>query len=84
MIDFLPAHQLVPSIYPQTGGINEFFPKNYELAFKQFDYSDLKNKLKAIENKENIKKIGEKNKEFIFTYLSESKVLDRFNMILDE
>tara|TARA_B100000965_G_scaffold166375_1_gene138664 strand:+ start:1828 stop:3012 length:1185 start_codon:yes stop_codon:yes gene_type:complete len=74
----------VPSIYPQTGGINEFFPKNYELAFKQFDYSDLKNKLKAIENKENIKKIGEKNKEFIFTYLSESKVLDRFNMILDE
>jgi len=74
----------VPSIYPQTGGINEFFPNNYELAFKQFDYSDLKSKLKALENKENIKKIGEKNKGFIFTYLSESKVLDRFNMILDE
>ena len=30
----------VPSIFPLTGGINEFFPSNYILGFEQFDYSD--------------------------------------------
>ena len=28
----------VPSIYPDFGGISEYFPNNYPLSFKQFDY----------------------------------------------
>ena len=31
----------VPSIFPDTGGIFEFFPKNYPLSFKKFDHLDL-------------------------------------------
>ncbi len=74
----------IPSIYPRTGGIHEFFPEKYKLAFDQFDYEDLMNKLKIVEDKQRLKKIGTENREFIFTYLNENKMFDRFNMILDE
>ena len=36
----------VPSIFPMTGGILEFFPKNYQLGFEHFNYFDLRIKLK--------------------------------------
>ena len=35
----------VPSLFPDTGGISEFFPDNYEFKYKQYDYEDLKTKL---------------------------------------
>ena len=31
----------VPSVFPLTGGIEEYFPKNYKLSFEQFNYEDL-------------------------------------------
>ena len=34
----------VPSIFPKFGGMGEFFPKNYELVFNQYDYEDLTKK----------------------------------------
>ena len=34
-----------PSIYPDFGGMSEFFPDNYKLSFKQFDYEDLIKKI---------------------------------------
>ena len=30
----------VPSIYPNTGGISDYFPGNYPLSFIQFNYSN--------------------------------------------
>ena len=30
----------IPSIYPSFGGL-EYFPDDYKLSFKQFDYPDL-------------------------------------------
>jgi glycosyltransferase involved in cell wall biosynthesis len=33
------------SIYPSFGGMDEFFPVDYEFSFEQFNYDDLKNKL---------------------------------------
>ena len=74
----------VPSVFPKTGGINEFFPDNYMLSFKQFDYEDLKNKLQLLDSNDIRKEIGRENKEFIFKYLHKDKLIDRFNMILDE
>ncbi len=74
----------IPSIYPKVGGIGEFFPENYRLSYNQFDYEDLKNKLKLIENKEIAKEIGTENKEFIINYLDKDKLIDRFNMIINE
>ena len=54
------------------------------LSFKQFDYEDLKNKLQLLDSNDIRKEIGRENKEFIFKYLHKDKLIDRFNMILDE
>ena len=37
-----------PSIFPRSGGIEEFFPSNYPLTYKQFDYSQLSKKIKEL------------------------------------
>ena len=34
----------VPSIFPKTGGISEFFPTNYKFAFEQYNYEQLENR----------------------------------------
>ncbi len=61
----------IPSIFPDTGGIKEFFPKEYELKFEQFNYDDLKNKLLSVNDEELLTAIGVKNKEFIVSYLND-------------
>ena len=40
----------IPSIYPSFGGIDEYFPKNYQLSFEQFNYFDLIKKLQKIDD----------------------------------
>ena len=67
-----------PSIFPNTGGISEFFPKDYGLIFEQNNYSDLITKLKLVENKDLMKKIGERNKNYIQDNLNKIKILDKF------
>ena len=41
----------IPSIYPSFGGLDEYFPKDYKLSFKQFDYLDLVEKILLLQNK---------------------------------
>ena len=60
----------VPSIFPDTGGIKEFFPEKYQLAFEQFNYEDLKNKLLSLNNKEEIKLIGKQNYQHLNEHLN--------------
>lgn len=72
----------IPSIYPKTGGINEFFPKNYNLSFDQFDYKDLSRVLKyAITN--DISKIGNENKVYLDEYLNKGRIFDIFEKALN-
>tara|TARA_B110000444_G_scaffold258843_1_gene300853 strand:- start:1080 stop:2231 length:1152 start_codon:yes stop_codon:yes gene_type:complete len=73
----------VPSIFPRSGGIEEFFPKNYSLSFEQFDYEDLERKIKSISNTSGLEEMGLENKKYIFNYLNEKKLIDSFNMIID-
>lgn len=40
----------VPSLFPDFGGMGEFFPDDYILKFNQFDYADLVEKLKIFQN----------------------------------
>tara|TARA_B100001996_G_C18655073_1_gene590878 strand:- start:690 stop:1868 length:1179 start_codon:yes stop_codon:yes gene_type:complete len=40
----------VPSIYPSFGGMDEFFPPDYNLSFEQYNYSDLKKKLTLLKD----------------------------------
>lgn len=60
----------VPSIYPSFGGMDEFFPPAYEFSFNQYDYKDLKDKIKKINNDELLSKTGIAVKKHI------SKILD--------
>ena len=74
----------VPSFFPESGGITEFFPKDYVLSYKQFSYVDLRNKLKMLNNLEALSKQGKKNKEFISSYLDEQILIEKFNKVIDE
>jgi len=74
----------IPSIFPKTGGIEEFFPENYKLSFKQFDYTDLQNKLSLLSNSEMLNSIGEKNKNFVSSNLSFEELNSKFEKIINE
>lgn len=64
----------VPSIFPENGGISEFFPKNYKLSFKKDNYEDLLVKLNLLSNEKLLIKVGNENKNFIEKYLQDSKL----------
>tara|TARA_B100001540_G_scaffold305286_1_gene316033 strand:+ start:4488 stop:5642 length:1155 start_codon:yes stop_codon:yes gene_type:complete len=74
----------IPSIFPETGGIREFFPTDYKYSYKQFDYSDLKEKLKILEDRGLSRQTGNENKDYIINLLNEEKFIDNFNMILND
>ncbi len=74
----------VPSIFPRSGGIAEFFPKDYKLSFEQFNYEDLKTKIKMIENPKILGVEGKKSKEYIKNYLDKEKLLKKFTEVLNE
>ena len=76
---FEAALQKVPAIFPKTGGLNEFFPKNYQLSFNHFQYDDLVKKIKLLFlNLENSKKIGMQNFDFIEKNYSKEKIMSQY------
>ena len=72
----------VPSIFPNTGGISEFFPRDYSLTFEQFNYKDLESKIRLIHTLKNQTSIGEENKEFIFNHLDKNNLISSFTHIV--
>lgn len=74
----------VPSIFPDTGGIKEFFPSDYKLKFEQFNYQDLKSKLLLLNNEKILNEIGIENKNFLNTFLDETVFVSKFKSIMDD
>ncbi len=74
----------IPSVFPESGGIKEFFPSDYNFSYKQFDYDDLAEKLIKLQDGALSKQTGEKNKDYIINYLNEKNFIDNFNMILND
>ena len=74
----------VPSIFPDTGGIKEFFPEEYKLSYEQFNYSNLEQKISLINDKELMSKIGKANKEYLNIYLDRGRLLEIFQEGTDE
>lgn len=60
----------IPTIYPSFGGLDEYFPKDYNLSFKQFDYLDLVEKIKLLQNKNFLLKESKKIHNFIIKNMS--------------
>ena len=46
------SFEYVSSIYPSFGGMDEYFPKNYQLKFEQYNQSDLIDKLNTLDNED--------------------------------
>lgn len=74
----------VTSIFPDSGGIVEFFPDNYKYSFKQFDYKDLENKFDLLSDKRLVEETGIKNKAYIDKYLEKNKIQALFESVVDE
>lgn len=68
----------IPSIFPNTGGIKEFFPKDYQLMFEQFNYLDLQEKLLQIQNNKYFANIGLENKKYLKKYLENNTSIQKF------
>jgi len=73
----------VPSIFPETGGITEFFPENYDFSFKQFNYLDLQKKLNKL-SKSNLSKRGQSNREYLQKYLNENTLHRKFEEVIND
>ena len=76
----------VPSIFPNFGGMKEYFPINYPLSFEQYNYSDLIEKIKLIEDNSLLKEISQSvynhvEKEYSSDYQS-YKLEEVFNKLL--
>ena len=72
----------VPSIFPKTGGISEFFPTDYEFAFKQYDYEQLENKIITFVNT-NQKRYRKEKSRLFKKILSEEYFVTQFDKLLD-
>ena len=54
----------VPSIFPDFGGMTEYFPHNYKLSFIQYNYKDLKEKLFLLKDEKLLDKYSNEVKEY--------------------
>ena len=67
----------VPVIFPKSGGIKEFLPKNYKFLFEQNNYDELKRVMLTIINSD-LNKIGSENKIFINNLMDKENLLEVF------
>ena len=73
----------VPSIYPSFGGMDEYFPEDYGLSFKQYDYADLEKKISKLNNNKLMK--NESNRVFnhISKKLNEDVLINNLQKIIE-
>lgn len=74
-----------PSIFPDNGGINEFFPRDYLLKYDISTDESLITILNKIDNFEfDIQTIGEENNQFITKLLSKERLITNFDNIVEK
>ena len=74
----------IPSIFPRSGGIEEFFPTNYSLAYSQFDYLELSKKIKQIYSNDDSFSLGLENRKFIQKKLNQNDLRKKFEKIYEK
>jgi len=73
----------VPSIFPNNGGISEFFPYNYKLSYTSLSDEQLLEKLKYLNDSNFLSNVGEENKFFIKELLNKKTYIKKFNEIIN-
>ena len=71
-----------PSIFPDFGGIPEFFKNDYPFKFEQYNYQELTKKINDIHSSESLKEIGKENKIYILSVTDRKKLLEKFHHIV--
>lgn len=74
----------IPSIFPSTGGINEFFPEDYQYSFEQFNYDSLSNKIDLLVKSSDRKNIGIENQRYISEVLNHELAIKNFKKIIND
>ena len=72
------------SIYPSFGGMDEFFPDNYEFAFEQYNYNDLKNKFILLTDKDVRKNSINRVTVHMQKLLNENTIRNKFIKVFEE
>lgn len=73
----------VPSIFPDSGGIKEFFPDKYDLMFQQDDYQKLIDNLNKLNNRDFANAEGDKCKDFYKINFSEEIYLEKMSNLIN-
>jgi glycosyltransferase involved in cell wall biosynthesis len=85
MLLFEASRLGVPSIFPNYGGISDFFPTNYELSYEQFNFTELVYKINfAIDNIPYLKTLGLNNKNFVEEKFSNKNILEYYRRVFSE
>ena len=71
----------VPVIFPNSGGINEFLPKNYKFLYEQFNYTEMQKAMVDIISSDHYK-IGKENKNYLVDYINEKSLLETFALAI--
>tara|TARA_B100000902_G_scaffold185571_1_gene177982 strand:- start:11115 stop:12263 length:1149 start_codon:yes stop_codon:yes gene_type:complete len=72
----------VPVVFPDTGGIKEFLPSEYDFLYKQFDYESLVNKLNSLTNKKLVNKNTSNAHLHILEKLNEVSIIKIFQEVI--
>ena len=71
----------IPSIFPDFGGMKEFFPQDYQLSFDQFNYEDLESKIILLKNQQILEKCSNDVFEFINKNMNDELMYSNFKNI---
>ncbi len=71
----------VPVIFPDSGGINEFLPKNYKFLYEQFNYTEMQEAMVDILTSDPYK-IGKENKSYLLELINEKSLLQTFELAI--
>ena len=74
----------VPSIYPSYGGMDEYFPKDYQYSYTQFNEEELINKIKLLDDSELLKKESKRISGHINFLLDQKYMSDTFKKIVNK
>jgi len=72
----------VPSIYPNFGGMSDFFPTDYILSFNQFNYEDLEKKILMLHDSKLLSDESKAIKKHLIANYTEELLFARFENIL--
>jgi glycosyltransferase involved in cell wall biosynthesis len=71
----------IPSIYPSFGGMDEYFPKDYEMSFEQYNYESLLKKLEVLNNTNKLQESSSQAYSFLIEKLSTNSIRKKFEII---